>query len=81
MSGLSRKNLTKVFQSFDTDNNGFISVQELGNCLRKLGHQVTSQEVEQLINTSDIDSDGKMNLDEFISMVRAEAAQQKRMLT
>jgi hypothetical protein len=40
-----------------------------GNCLRKLGHRVTKEEVEHLISSSDIDADGKMNLDEFINMV------------
>ena len=37
--------------------------------MRKLNHDVTEEEVSQLIKDSDLDSDGMINLEEFVNMV------------
>ncbi|XP_050378663.1 probable calcium-binding protein CML27 [Argentina anserina] len=55
----------RVFQSFDANGDGKISVSELGNVLKALGSNVPEDELERVMVDLDTDHDGFICLDEF----------------
>ncbi|XP_059318068.1 calcium-dependent protein kinase 29-like [Lycium ferocissimum] len=63
------ENLYKAFQYFDKDNNGFITRDELRHALTKygMGDEAT---IDEILDDVDTDKDGKINYDEFVSMMR-----------
>ena len=54
---------------FDREGNGFITVPDLTEVLLKLGEKLSSEECEELINEADIDGDGTVNYEEFVTML------------
>lgn len=55
----------EVFNSFDVDHNGYLSVRELGKCMKALGDKYTAKDIKFLIQCADKDENGKMDCDEF----------------
>ena len=62
--------LLRVFQLIDSDNTGNIDVEKLKEFMRKIGHDVTEQEVNDMIVVADEDGDGMVNFHEFLKMVQ-----------
>ncbi|XP_668097.1 CDPK2 protein-related [Cryptosporidium hominis TU502] len=56
---------TSVFKSLDTDNDGVLSISELGSGLQKLG--ISSRESSMIIKAMDIDGNGIISYSEFIT--------------
>jgi len=54
-----------VFQKFDTDNSGTISVVEFQELVHCLGLTLTSAEVQTLVDEIDTDKNGTIDFDEF----------------
>ena len=54
----------------DTDYSGYLSINELWQALKKQGADVTLDEVCQLMAEIDIDRDGQLDIDEFISLMK-----------
>ena len=52
--------LQKAFQVFDTDADGFISIDELKAVLKNLGESLTEEEIQEMITEADTDGDGKV---------------------
>ncbi|XP_022143269.1 probable calcium-binding protein CML23 [Momordica charantia] len=61
----SMDEVTKVFNKFDKNGDGKISVNELGDALGELGGKVSSDEVRRIMAEIDKDGDGFIDLDEF----------------
>ncbi|KAK8961476.1 hypothetical protein KSP40_PGU019278 [Platanthera guangdongensis] len=59
--------LSEVFKVFDRDQNGFISAAELKTVMISLGEKLTDEEAEQMIKEADLDGDGKVNYDDFVT--------------
>ncbi|CDW81584.1 ef hand family protein [Stylonychia lemnae] len=57
--------VTKVFTSFDKDGSGFIERDELKNVAKELGRPLDNAEVEECLKDLDLNSDGRISLDEF----------------
>ncbi|KAL0414461.1 UNVERIFIED_CONTAM: Calmodulin [Sesamum radiatum] len=62
---------TETERSFDKDQNGYISANELRHVMINLGEKLTDEEVEQMIREADLDGDGQVNYDEFVKMMMA----------
>ena len=71
---LDEKKLRATFDSFDEDNNGYLSADELYGAMNALGLQCTRADAEAKLREADIDGDGVVNFDEF---ARAVAASQR----
>ena len=56
---------------FDADGNGYINAVELRQVMMNLGEKLTEEEVEMMIKEADINGDGLVNYEEFISMMNA----------
>ncbi|CAL9135396.1 unnamed protein product [Musa textilis] len=57
--------LESIFSTFDKDGDGFITVKELEESLRRLGLAVTDNEVTSMMERVDANGDGLIDLDEF----------------
>ena len=51
------------------DGNGFINRQELACVMGNLGIELSSEEVEMMIDEADEDGDGQINYEEFYAMM------------
>ena len=59
----------EAFALFDKDGDGTISTKELGMVMNSLGQKPTPQELESMIREVDIDGNGEIDFDEFLTMM------------
>ncbi|KAK8964764.1 putative calcium-binding protein CML19 [Platanthera guangdongensis] len=55
----------RVFCYFDEDGDGKISAAELRNCLRAVGEELSPEEAEEVVESSDSDGDGMLGYHDF----------------
>ena len=60
----------KVFNQFDANKDGKISVMELGDVLKAMGSACTEEELKRTMEDIDTDKDGFINISEFSSLCR-----------
>ncbi|XP_052766262.1 calmodulin-like [Mya arenaria] len=67
----SEEEIKEAFRVFDKDGNGFIRwvAAELRHVMTNLGEKLTDEEVDEMIREADIDGDGQVNYDEFVTMM------------
>ncbi|BFZ21277.1 hypothetical protein BsWGS_24315 [Bradybaena similaris] len=65
-----RLELKQAFDMFDKNNDGKISCEELGGVLRTLGHEYSQDEVEDMIKHADINENGFVEYDEFLTLMK-----------
>ena len=61
--------IREAFRVFDREGHGFITVPDLCQVLTTLGDKLTVEESEELISEADIDGDGNVNYEEFVTML------------
>ncbi|XP_076096049.1 neo-calmodulin-like isoform X1 [Mytilus galloprovincialis] len=59
----------EAFSLFDKDGDGTISSAELGVVMRSLGQNPSDQELTDLVNEVDIDGNGIIDFQEFLTMM------------
>ena len=59
-----------LFDMFDLDGSGTISVEELKSVMRMLGFNPTEEEIRKMIAEVDDSGDGEIDLPEFTKLVR-----------
>jgi hypothetical protein len=57
--------IRKIFTSFDKDNSGFISAEELKTVSKELGKEMDTAELEECMKDLDINKDNQISYDEF----------------
>jgi calmodulin len=65
------RELRTVFDLFDVNGNGSISVKELGTIMRTIGQEPTEAELQDLINDRDADGSGTLDFLEFVNLMGA----------
>ncbi|KAK8956000.1 putative calcium-binding protein CML30 [Platanthera guangdongensis] len=60
--------LGTVFSTFDSDGDGFISLAELSESLRRLGFPISGGEVRSLMEKADSNGDGLIDFGEFAEL-------------
>ncbi|OMJ94081.1 hypothetical protein SteCoe_2855 [Stentor coeruleus] len=58
-----------LFNIFDVDKKGFIELKNLKRIARELGESLNEKDLMELIRKSDLDGDGKVNFDDFYSIM------------
>jgi calmodulin len=58
-----------AFKDFDKDGNGLISSHEFRIVMTRLGHNLSEEQVEEMIREADEDNDGLINYEEFSKML------------
>merc|ERR1719331_1304433 len=61
--------IREAFRVFDKDGHGFIPVPDLQHVLQTLGDKLSADETQELISEADLDGDGNVNYEEFITML------------
>lgn len=62
--------LQQAFSIFDRDGNGYIDAKELRYLLTTLGEKLSNNEVDEIIRDVDVDGDGRVNYQEFVTMLQ-----------
>ncbi|KAF5729050.1 Calcium-dependent protein kinase 21 isoform 1 [Tripterygium wilfordii] len=64
------EHLYKAFQHFDTDNSGYITIDELEHAMKehKMGDEAN---IRDIISEVDADNDGRINYEEFCAMMKS----------
>lgn len=65
----TRERLQSLFTKFDMKNKANITGKTLKDAFSKLGHNMTDQEVEEIMNEHDVDNDHQITFDEFKKMI------------
>jgi Ca2+-binding EF-hand superfamily protein len=58
--------IEQFFREADTDNSGYITVQELSSLLQRKGYKVTDAQVKSMFNSIDVEGDEKVSYDEYL---------------
>ena len=69
---LSEQKLMAIFQSFDLDDTGFITINNLKDSFSKFGRDLTDHEIEQIMAAHDTDKDRSIDFQEFKLMMTGE---------
>lgn len=64
-----KEQIEQVFGLFDQNDDGHIDVSELSRIMVLLGEQISEQDVQKMIREADLDGDGKVSLEEFLTMM------------
>jgi calmodulin len=64
----SQKDLEAAFKKYDSDGNGFLTIDELQSAMSSMGRQMTRNEILSMIQSLDLNRDGKISFDEFIKL-------------
>lgn len=65
----SREDIQKVFNLFDDDQTGRISLRNLKRVAKELGETMTDAELLEMIERADADQDGEINAEEFYAIM------------
>ncbi|CAH1956210.1 unnamed protein product [Acanthoscelides obtectus] len=63
--------LREAFRVFDKNNDGLISSNELRHVMTSLGERLSEEEVDDMIKEADLDGDGQVNYEEFVTILTA----------
>ena len=69
ISSQKKNEYLETFKIFDKNNDGQITQDELKQLLNNIGQKPSDSEIQDMINEIDIDGDGKINFDNFITLM------------
>ncbi|CAG8685605.1 10920_t:CDS:2, partial [Racocetra fulgida] len=64
-----RAEYKEAFTLFDKDKDGVITIHELKSVMKSLGQTPTEAELQEMMNDVDIDKNGTIDFNEFLSMM------------
>ena len=59
----------QAFNIFDKDKDGYITIKELDQIMKKLGQTLTESELQNMINEVDIDGSGTIDFRDFLGIM------------
>ncbi|GAB2220053.1 hypothetical protein Drorol1_Dr00007696 [Drosera rotundifolia] len=68
LSSQEAEKIRSLFYMMDTDKNGNLSFEELKHGLDKMGYPLSDSEVQMIIDAADIDGNGTIDCDEFLTL-------------
>ena len=63
--------LIEAFKTFDKDNKGYYTVDELKDVMAHYGEKLTDEEVKLMFDETDVDHDGHVTFEDFVLMMMA----------
>ena len=67
----TQEEVINAFRVFDKEGNGLISSEELKHIMMTIGDKMTEEEAQEMVTEADIDEDGMINYEEFVTMMMA----------
>ena len=61
--------IREAFKIFDRDGNGYIDAKELKHVVTRMGEVLTTAEADEFMKEADLDGDGKLDYNEFVTMM------------
>lgn len=65
----TREDIQKIFELFDDDKTGYISLQNLKRVAHELGENMDDAELSEMIERADSDHDGKISSEDFFAIM------------
>lgn len=65
----TKSDLRKVFNLFDEERTGFITLQCLKKMVREMGENIDEAELQEMITNADLDQDGMVSEEEFYNVM------------
>ena len=65
----NEEELRAAFRAFDVGGKGFIPAAALRHIMTKLGDKLPEDEVDEMMREANIDSDGQIDYEEFVTMM------------
>ena len=65
----SREDIRKVFNLFDDEKTGYISIKNLRRVAKELGETIDDSELQEMIERADADNDGLVSEEEFYNIM------------
>lgn len=65
----TRAGLKKVFDLFDDERTGYISIKNLRRVAQEVGENISEEELQDLITRADLDGDGLVSEEEFYRII------------
>ena len=66
----SKADIQKVFNLFDEDKTGKITLKNLKRVAKELGENMTAEELMEMIDEADRAGDGEINEEEFLRIMK-----------
>jgi len=63
------KALRKAFAEFDSNDDGFITKEELSGVMKNFGHVICGEELDEMMELVDKDGNGVLDFKEFLEMM------------
>merc|ERR1712098_520484 len=70
--------IREAFRCFGKDGHGFIPVTDLSRVLQNVGDKLSEEETEEFLREADLDGDGNVNYEEFITLIFKKAQPQDK---
>lgn len=61
--------IIEAFRVFDQDENGFISAAEFRHVMINIGENLTEEDIDIMIRKGDVNGDGRVKYEEFVTMI------------
>ncbi|KAJ9167007.1 hypothetical protein P3X46_021692 [Hevea brasiliensis] len=74
-NGAIATELQKVFNYFDENGDGKISADELRSCVRTMGGDLSNEEAESAVSSSDMDGDGLLGFEDFQRLMESSTSE------
>lgn len=65
---MTEDRLHAIFSQFDTNNNGFITEENIILAMEKMGQRISQEEVKEIIQKHDLTKNNKLNFEEFCAI-------------
>jgi Ca2+-binding protein (EF-Hand superfamily) len=65
----STEEIKQAFQVFDKHKQGYICADELRHVMTTLGERLSEDEVNEMIQEADINGDGRINYEDFVTLM------------
>lgn len=65
----SRENIEEVFNLFDHDGNGTLSLENLKKICKNVGEIIDESELLEMLKRADFDKDDKVNFEDFYQIM------------
>ena len=65
----TRDDIERVFKLFDSNRNGYISLEDMKRVAKELGEDISEKELAEIISRADLNGDSKLDIEDFYNVM------------